>query len=78
MGEQPYIADRTLYLDANGKVVEADDPAKLTKLISPGLPLPMARARELGLVPEPEPEAKAVEAAPENKARTSSSRKAGK
>ena len=44
-----YKADRRLYLNAAGKVVEASDPAKLTLLVHQGGTLPLARARELGL-----------------------------
>jgi hypothetical protein len=66
-----YIADRRLYLDKNGKVVEADDPTRATLLVSAGGALPEARARELGLLDVPKakaepPENKARRAAPEN------------
>ncbi len=60
-----YIADRRLYLDNNGTVVEANDPTRATLLVAVGATLPEARARELGLLVEQ----KAKPAAPENKAR---------
>lgn len=49
-----YKADRRLYLNAEGKVVEDSDPAKLTLLVHEGGTLPLARARELGLTEEQE------------------------
>lgn len=68
-----FTPGRRLYLDKDGKVVEANDPTKLTKLCSETGCIPMARARELGLLnkAEVEPEqidTKAVESAPANKA----------
>ena len=73
-----YIADRRLYLDKNGKVVEANDPTRAVLLVGAGGTLPEARARELGLVAVPAPvedekakadppATKARKAAPENK-----------
>ena len=55
---EKFTSDRRLYLDKYGKVVEADDPTKLTLLVGEGGTIPMARAKELGLT-EP------VEAAPD-------------
>jgi len=70
-------SDRRLYLDADGKVVQEDDPNAATLLVGPGGELPEERARALGLLsegPADEPagppaatEANAVEAPPENK-----------
>lgn len=65
---EDFTPGRSLYLDKDGKVVEADDPTRLTKLTSETSSIPMARAMELGLMDEPE--AKAIEAPPENKAIT--------
>lgn len=45
-----WTSDRRLYLDADGNVVEANDPAKRTLLVSAGGKLTEERARELGLV----------------------------
>jgi hypothetical protein len=42
-------ADRRLYLDRAGKVVEADDPTKHKLLVNKDQSLPLAQARELGL-----------------------------
>jgi hypothetical protein len=60
----PYIANRRLYLDKAGKVVEEGDPTKATLLVHAGGMVPMDRARELGLIEE-----KAKPEAPENKMR---------
>lgn len=68
-----YFADRRLYLDKNGKVVEEGDPTKATLLVGVGGMIPEDRARALGLLEEKaktEPaENKARKAAPENKAK---------
>lgn len=45
-----FTADRRLYLDADGRVVEHDDPSKARLLVPAGGTLPMKRARELGLL----------------------------
>jgi len=68
-----YVADRRLYLDADGKVVEEGDPNKRYLLVPAGGMLPEARARELGLLDEKakaEPaDNKQRKAAPTNKAK---------
>lgn len=64
-----FTPGRRLCLDAEGKVVEGDDPNRLTLLCSETGSIPMERARELGLLDE-EPEQKAIAAPPENKAVT--------
>lgn len=61
-----YIANRRLYLDKDGKVVEANDPTRATLLVGVGGALPEARARELGLIDD---EGKAKAAPSQNKAR---------
>ncbi len=43
-------ADRRLYLDRAGKVVEATDPTRAMLLVPEGGTLPMDRALDLGLV----------------------------
>lgn len=45
-----FTADRRLYLDAGGRVVEHDDPAKVSLLVPAGGTLPLKRARDLGLL----------------------------
>lgn len=60
----PYIADRRLYLDEDGKVVEEKDPRKRTLLVHAGGMLPQERAQALGLTEE-----KAKAASAENKQR---------
>ena len=71
----PYIADRRIYLDRDGKVVEENDPAKHSLLVGEGGTLPEARARDLGLIDDhgkakAEPsENKVRKAAPANKAK---------
>lgn len=68
----PYIADRRLYLDEDGNVVEEGDPRKRTLLVHEGGTLPYERAQALGLIEEKAQAAPAENkqraAAPENKA----------
>jgi hypothetical protein len=59
-------SDRRLYLDAEGNVVEADNPKKLTLLVAEGGELPMDQARQYGLVQD-EPGDAAAEAKAENR-----------
>jgi hypothetical protein len=59
-----WTSDRRLYLDSQGKVVEASDPKRRSLLVSAGGRLPMARAQQLGLVGD----TKAMRAPPETKA----------
>ncbi|MBP7570779.1 MAG: hypothetical protein KBA95_12030, partial [Acidobacteria bacterium] len=73
MAANTWTADRRLYLDRDGKVVEADDPARATLLAPAGGALPLARAQSLGLVtgPDAPPPAEGggpVKRAPANKA----------
>lgn len=58
-----YVADRRLYLNARGEVVEAKSPDAHTLLVAEGGVVPAKRARELGLVSE-EQKAQAQPAAP--------------
>lgn len=48
-------SDRRLYLDAEGKVVEADDPSRAQLLVSKGGEIPMEDARRYGLLDPPKP-----------------------
>jgi hypothetical protein len=50
-----WTADRRLYLDKAGAVVEADDPTRATLLVPAGGALPYERAQALGLIVEPAP-----------------------
>lgn len=52
MADQTWTADRRLYLDKDGRVVEANDPTRRTLLVPQGGSLPIAQARALGLVTE--------------------------
>lgn len=52
MAENTWTADRRLYLDKDGKVVEADDPTRARLLIAQGGALPIEQAKALGLVVE--------------------------
>lgn len=45
-----YTADRRIYRNAAGALVEADDPTRLTLVIAEGQTIPRARAEQLGLV----------------------------
>ena len=56
-----YKADRRLYLDVNGVVVEDGDPTAHTLLITPGKMMPEVRARALGLIVDAPPEAEPVD-----------------
>jgi hypothetical protein len=71
-----WVADRRLYLDKDGNVVEEGDPTRATLLVGEGGTLTLERAQSLGLVDEngeavkakAKPSAnKARKAAPENK-----------
>jgi hypothetical protein len=61
-----WTADRRLYLDANDRVVEANDPTRVKLLVSAGNTIPLADAQRYGLVSNDG--AKAVSKAPANKA----------
>lgn len=51
-----FIADRTIYIDAEGKVVDAKDPKKLTKIANAGTRVSEADVQKYGLrKPEPKP-----------------------
>lgn len=45
-----YVADRRLFLDKDGKVVEENDPTKVSLLVGIGGTLPYDRAQALGLI----------------------------
>jgi hypothetical protein len=62
-----YIADRRLYLDKDGKVVEDGDPTKVSLLVGAGGMIPEEQARALGLLEEKKAKADPAE----NKARAS-------
>lgn len=64
MADTTWTANRRLYLDKNGKAVEADDPARVSLLVAAGAAIPLAQARALGLVEE-----KAASTPPETKLR---------
>lgn len=69
-----YVADRRLYLDKDGKVVEEGDPNKVSLLVGAGGMIPEEQARALGLLEEKKAKAapaknKAKASAPENKAK---------
>lgn len=55
-----YVADRRLYLDKDGKVVEAKDPTKASLLVAAGNTLPEEVARKYGLIQEEEEGAKSA------------------
>lgn len=70
MAANTWTADRRLYLDKAGAVVEANDPTRARLLVPAGGTLPIARARALGLVVEPAAEEPKGKPAPANKAKT--------
>lgn len=57
MADGPYIADRNLYLDADGNLVEEDNPAQVRQLIGRGGSLSKADAEKYGLMKSAKPEA---------------------
>lgn len=67
MAENSYTADRRLYLDKDGKLVEADNPARATLLVAKGGKLSAEDAAKYGLTGTA-PEEKAQIAPPANKA----------
>lgn len=81
MASNLWTSDRRLYLDKDGKVVEADNPTRLSLLVAAGGTIPLADAERYGLVtvtpaviesvkPEaPEDELKTKAPAPDNKAK---------
>ena len=48
-----WTSDRRLYLDAAGKIVEKDNPARVTLLVAAGGTIPMEQAVSLGLAEAP-------------------------
>jgi hypothetical protein len=64
-----WVADRRLYLDKDGKVVEEGDPTRATLLVGAGAPLAMDDAIRLGLVDDKGETVKAKAKPAENKAR---------
>lgn len=61
-GHPAYVSGRRLYLDKDGKVVEADSPDRLTLLVGENGTLSHARAVEVGLVNEDGSEVKPAKA----------------
>lgn len=45
-----FTANRRIYLDAQGKPVEADDPNRASLFLAEGQSIPIAKARQLGLL----------------------------
>lgn len=52
MASNMWTSDRRLYLDKDGKVVEADDPTRVSLLVAAGGNMPMADAERYGLTGE--------------------------
>lgn len=74
MATTMWTADRRLYLDKDGKAVEANDPARSSLLVAEGGSIPLDQAAQLGLVEVAPVEVKAAapkvnksRKAPENK-----------
>lgn len=63
MASNLWTADRRLYLDKDGKVVEADDPTRQSLLVAVGGTIPLADAERYGLVTVKVAEVKAKPAA---------------
>lgn len=76
MAANMWTSNRRLYLDKDGKVVEADDPTRQSLLVAAGGSIPLADAERYGLVTVTPaviatvmPEAEKAKAAPDNKAK---------
>lgn len=67
---QFWTSDRRLFLDAAGKVVEADDPTRATLLVAAGNEIPLDDAIRYGLAEAPAETKAAVGKPPANKSRT--------
>lgn len=50
MASNVWTADRRLYLNDKGEVVEADDPARVSLLVATGGTIPMVDAERYGLL----------------------------
>lgn len=50
MASNIWTSDRRLYLDKDGKVVEADDTTKQSLLVAAGGTIPLADAQRYGLI----------------------------
>lgn len=48
--DQGYVADRNLYLDAEGNLVEEDDPAQVRQLVGKGGAISTEDAKKYGLL----------------------------
>jgi hypothetical protein len=51
-----WVADRRLYLDKDGNVVEGKGPNRVSLLVAAGCTMPIDTARKYGLVKDAEPE----------------------
>lgn len=60
VAENTWTADRRLYLNKDGKAVEADDPARVSLLVAEGGAIELERAQQLGLVEVVPAEVKAI------------------
>lgn len=56
--DRGFIADRNIYLDKNGKVVEENDPAQAIQLIGKGGAISTEMAEKYGLLEKAKPEEK--------------------
>lgn len=50
MASNLWTSDRRLYLNADGAVVEADDPSRVSLLVAAGGTIPLADAERLGII----------------------------
>lgn len=55
--DRGFIADRNIYLDKNGKVVEENDPNQAIQLIGKGGAISTEMAEKYGLLKKAKPEA---------------------
>lgn len=74
-GKDAYIADRNLYLDKDGNLVEEDDPAQERQLVGKGGALSAADAEKYGLSKVAQAEEGEAEEAVEKAAKPSANKK---
>lgn len=55
--DRGYVADRNIYLDKDGNVVDENDPTQATQLIGKGGAISTETAEKYGLIKKAKPEA---------------------
>lgn len=76
MASNMWTSDRRLYLNAEGKAVEADDPTRIKLLVAAGGSIPLADAERYGLVTVTPAVVEAVKPQSDEKAKAPAANKA--